>query len=335
MTTTDPAGIAGDLESLPELYQRLSAELSKAVYGQPDVVRLLVLSTFARGHSLITGVPGLAKTLLVRSIADVLDLEFRRIQFTPDLMPADITGSEVLEEDRTSGRRVFKLVKGPLFTHLLLADEINRATPRTQSALLQAMQERSVTIAGVTYELQEPFLVFATQNPIEQEGTYALPEAQLDRFLFSIHIDYPEPGAELDVVRRYSAGFRPSLERFLARETLVRLQNAVDQVPVSDHVLRYALNLVRKTRPNEPGAPDVVRAYVAYGAGPRAGVFLVHAARVLAAFQGSASVGTEHVRELALPVLRHRVLLNYRGLSEGVAVQRIVDEVLQLVGREG
>jgi len=334
MTTTDAPGIAGDLESLPDLYQRLSAELSKAVYGQTDVVRLLLLSTFARGHSLITGVPGLAKTLLVRSLADILDLEFRRIQFTPDLMPADITGSEVLEEDRTSGRRVFKLVKGPIFTHLLLADEINRATPRTQSALLQAMQERSVTIAGVTYELQEPFLVLATQNPIEQEGTYALPEAQLDRFLFSIHIDYPDPDDELDVVRRYSAGFRPTLERFLARETLVRLQAAVDQVPVSDHVLRYALNLVRKTRPGEPGAPDIVRSYVAYGAGPRAGVFLVHAARVLAAFQGSASVGTEHVRELALPVLRHRVLLNYRGLSEGVAVPRIVDDVLQLIGRE-
>jgi MoxR-like ATPase len=334
MTTTDVSGIAGDLESLPELYQRLSAELSKAVYGQADVVRLLLLSTFARGHSLITGVPGLAKTLLVRSIADILDLEFRRIQFTPDLMPADITGSEVLEEDRTSGRRVFKLVKGPIFTHLLLADEINRATPRTQSALLQAMQERSVTIAGVTYELQEPFLVFATQNPIEQEGTYALPEAQLDRFLFSIHIDYPDSDAELDVVRRYSAGFRPALERSLGRETLVRLQAAVDQIPVSDHVLRYALNLVRKTRPGEPGAPDIARAYVAYGAGPRAGVFLVHAARVLAAFQGSASVGTEHVRELALPVLRHRVLLNYRGLSEGVAVTRIIGDVLQLITQE-
>ena len=326
---TDGSGLSERLESLPELFQRLNAELSKAVFGQHEVVRLLLISLFSRGHSLVTGVPGLAKTLLVRSLADDLDLDFKRIQFTPDLMPADITGSEVLEEDRSTGKRVFRLVRGPVFTNVLLADEINRATPRTQSALLQAMQERSVTIAGTTYTLDPPFLVLATQNPIEQEGTYALPEAQLDRFLFSVMIDYPDVASELDVIRRFSAGYEPQLERFLSREELVACQDAIDEVPVADHVLRFALNLVRRSRPGEPDAPERVRRYVSYGAGPRAGVFLVHAARALAAFQGSPAVSTDHIRELALPTLRHRVLLSYRGVAEGVRIQDLLDDILR------
>jgi MoxR-like ATPase len=330
---TDTPGIGAEglqrLERLPELFERLSAELSKAVFGQHEVVRLLLVSLFARGHSLVTGVPGLAKTLLVRSLADVLDLDFNRIQFTPDLMPADITGSEVLEEDRSSGKRVFRLVRGPVFTNVLLADEINRATPRTQSALLQAMQERSVTIAGTTYTLEPPFMVLATQNPIEQEGTYALPEAQLDRFLFSIIMDYPDADSELDVVRRFSAGYEPRLERFLSRDELLASQEVIDQVPVAEHVLRFALNLVRRSRPTEPDAPERVKRYVSYGAGPRAGVFLVHAARALAAFQGSPAVSTAHIRELALPTLRHRILLSYRGVAEGLRVEVLLEDILR------
>ena len=326
---TPPRDLARTLDAVPEAVTRLTAQLEQAVFGQPEVIRLLIVSMLAHGHSLITGVPGLAKTLLVKSLARILDLSFNRIQFTPDLMPADITGSEVLDQEAGTGRRAFRLIKGPVFTHVLLADEINRATPRTQSALLQAMQERLVTIAGVTHELEEPFLVLATQNPIEQEGTYALPEAQLDRFLFSIVIDYPAEGDELEVIRRYSGSYEAPAEHLISRDELLAMQRAVQEVPISDYVLRYALNLVRRSRPMAPEAPELVQRAVSYGAGPRAGVFLVHAARALAAMEGRGSVSTDHIRALALPLLRHRILLNYRGLSDGVRVEALIEEILR------
>jgi len=327
MTTPQP-DLARDLEALPDLARRLRQELARAVFGPDDVVRLLLTGVLARGHSLVTGVPGLAKTLLVQSLADVLDLEFKRVQFTPDLMPSDITGSEVLEEDRATGRRAFRMLKGPVFTHLLLADEINRATPRTQSALLQAMQEQAVTVAGTTHRLEEPFVVVATQNPIEHEGTYPLPEAQLDRFLFSIAIGYPAPDDELAVVRAYSAGYRARLERVLTRAELVRMQAATEGVGAGDSVLRAALELVRRTRPGEADAAPLAKAYVAYGAGPRAGVFLLRAARAWAGMEGRQNVSVEDLCALAPAVLGHRVLLNYRGVAEGIAPADVIREAL-------
>jgi MoxR-like ATPase len=276
-------------------------------------------------------VPGLAKTLLISTVAEALDLTFNRIQFTPDLMPSDITGTDVLEEDHTTGKRAFRFVPGPIFANLLLADEINRTPPKTQAALLQAMQEYRVTAGGRTYPLDLPFLVFATQNPIEQEGTYPLPEAQLDRFMFYVDVDYPSAEEEVRIVNATTSSARPVLRRVLSPARIRQLQELVLRVPAADHVVRYAVNLVRSTRPKEPGAPDFVRDYVAWGAGPRASQYLILGAKSRAVLDGRVAASEEDVRALARPVLVHRVIASFRAESDGVSSREVVDRLLEKV----
>ncbi len=295
------------------------------------MVEHLLVALFARGHCLFVGVPGLAKTLLISTVAEVLNLSFSRIQFTPDLMPSDITGTDVLEEDHTTGKRAFRFVHGPIFANLLLADEINRTPPKTQAALLQAMQEYRVTAGGETYPLELPFLVFATQNPIEQEGTYPLPEAQLDRFMFYVHVPYPTAEDEVSIVRSTTGAERPVLEKVLSPHKIRELQDLVLRVPAADHVIRHAVELVRRTRPDEPGAPPFVKEHVAWGAGPRASQYLVLAAKARAILDGRVAATVEDVRAFAKPVLVHRVLTNFRAETEGMTSERIVEQVLDLV----
>jgi len=332
--TSSAAPAAADLTAVEELAHArrlLLGEIEKRIVGQRDVVDALLVALFARGHCLFVGVPGLAKTLLISTVASVLDLSFNRIQFTPDLMPSDITGTDVLEEDHTTGRRTFRFVKGPIFANLLLADEINRTPPKTQAALLQAMQEYRVTAGGETYPLDLPFLVFATQNPIEQEGTYPLPEAQLDRFMFYVTVDYPSADEELEIVRSTTVASRPPLERVLSPEKIRALQDLVLRVPVADHVIRYAVELVRRTRPKEAFALDFVKEHVAWGAGPRASQYLVLAAKSRAILDGRMAASAEDVRALARNVLVHRVITNFRAESEGVTSAQLVDRLLEKV----
>jgi MoxR-like ATPase len=329
-----PAGPKDDLHAVEELHEArrmLLGEIEKRIVGQKEVVDSLLVALFARGHCLFVGVPGLAKTLLISTVADVLDLSFNRIQFTPDLMPSDISGTDVLEEDHTTGKRAFRFVKGPIFANLLLADEINRTPPKTQAALLQAMQEYRVTAGGETYPLDLPFLVFATQNPIEQEGTYPLPEAQLDRFMFYVTVDYPSASEEVDIVRATTVAGRPPLRRILSPHKIRDLQDLVLRVPTADHVIQYAVELVRATRPNEPGAADFVRDNVSWGAGPRASQYLVLAAKSRAILDGRMAASVEDVRALARNVLVHRVITNFRAESEGVSSRQIVDRLLEKV----
>ena len=316
---------------LAEARRALLGEIEKRIVGQRGVVDHLLVALFARGHTLFVGVPGLAKTLLISTVAEALDLSFNRIQFTPDLMPSDITGTDVLEEDHTTGRRAFRFVPGPIFANLLLADEVNRTPPKTQAALLQAMQEYRVTAGGRTYPLDLPFLVFATQNPIEQEGTYPLPEAQLDRFMFYVDVDYPSADEEVEIVRSTTAGVRPPLRRVLSPARIRELQELVLRVPAADHVVRHAVELVRRTRPKEPGAPEFVRDYVAWGAGPRASQYLVLAAKARAVLDGRVAASEEDVRALARPVLVHRVIANFRAESDGVSSRDVVDRLLETV----
>jgi len=306
-------------------------QIEKRVVGQREVVEHLLIALFSRGHCLFVGVPGLAKTLLISTLAEVLNLTFNRVQFTPDLMPSDITGTDILEEDKATGRREFRFVRGPLFANIILADEVNRTPPKTQAALLQAMQEYRVTAGGETYPLDLPFLVFATQNPIEQEGTYPLPEAQLDRFMFLVDVGYPTAEEEVQIVKSTTSGSTPRLTKVLSPEQILALQELVRRVPVPDHVVRYAVELVRQTRPKEPGAPEVVRKHVNWGAGPRASQYLVVAAKARAVLQGRFAATVEDVRALALPVLRHRVLPNFAAESEGISSVRIVQQLLELV----
>jgi len=323
-----------DLHAVQELHEArrmLLGEIGKRIVGQQDVVDSLLISLFARGHCLFVGVPGLAKTLLISTVADVLDLSFNRIQFTPDLMPSDITGTDVLEEDHTTGRRTFRFVRGPIFANLLLADEINRTPPKTQAALLQAMQEYRVTAGGETYPLDLPFLVFATQNPIEQEGTYPLPEAQLDRFMFYVNVTYPSASEEMDIVRSTTVSSRPALKRVLSPHKIRELQDLVLRVPAADHVIQYAVNLVRATRPNEEGAADFVKEHVSWGAGPRASQYLVLGAKSRAILDGRMAASVEDVKALAENVLVHRVLTNFRAESEGVTSAQIVRRLLEKV----
>ncbi|HET6438725.1 MAG TPA: MoxR family ATPase [Anaeromyxobacter sp.] len=323
-----------DLHAVQELHEArrmLLGEIEKRIVGQKDVVESLLVSLFARGHCLFVGVPGLAKTLLISTVAEVLDLSFNRIQFTPDLMPSDITGTDVLEEDHTTGRRTFRFVRGPIFANLLLADEINRTPPKTQAALLQAMQEYRVTAGGETYSLDLPFLVFATQNPIEQEGTYPLPEAQLDRFMFYVNVSYPSAKEEEEIVRSTTVSARPPLRRVLSPHKIRDLQDLVLRVPAADHVIHYAVELVRRTRPGEPGAPDFVRENVSWGAGPRASQYLILGAKSRAILDGRMAASEEDVRALARNILVHRVITNFRAESEGVTPAQIVDRLVEMV----
>ena len=315
---------------LARAHAELQHEIDKRIIGQRKVIDHLITALFARGHCLFVGVPGLAKTLLVSTVAEALNLSFQRIQFTPDLMPADITGTEVLEEDPISGRRSFRFIPGPVFANLVLADEINRTPPKTQAALLQSMQEGRVTAGGHTHDLPSPFLVFATQNPIEQEGTYPLPEAQLDRFMFQIDVDYPSEAEEADIVRQQTSPLTSEVRRVLSPQAILELQDVVRRVPVADHVIKYAVALGRASRPSADGH-DFVRNYVSWGAGPRASQFLVAAGKARAVLQGRFAVAIEDIAALARPALQHRLVLSYRAEADGVRAGEIVDRLLSVV----
>jgi MoxR-like ATPase len=331
LTAVEPGADLRAVEALARARSAIVEQIEKRVVGQSEVVEHLLIALFSRGHCLFVGVPGLAKTLLISTLAEVLNLTFNRVQFTPDLMPSDITGTDILEEDRATGHREFRFVRGPLFANIILADEVNRTPPKTQAALLQAMQEYRVTAGGETYPLDLPFLVFATQNPIEQEGTYPLPEAQLDRFMFLVDVGYPTAEEEVQIVKSTTSGAPPRLTKVLSPEQILALQELVRRVPVPDHVVRYAVELVRQTRPKEAGAPEVVRKHVNWGAGPRASQYLVVAAKARAVLQGRFAATVEDVRALALPVLRHRVLPNFAAESEGITSTRIVQQLLDMV----
>jgi len=317
------------LEDTARVAEELRQEVGKRVVGQRDMVDGLLLALLANGHALLVGVPGLAKTLLVSTLAEALDLDFHRIQFTPDLMPTDITGTEVIEEDRASGRRVFRFVRGPVFANVVLADEINRTPPKTQAALLQAMQERAVTVAGETHPLALPFFVLATQNPIEQEGTYPLPEAQLDRFMFELRIDYPTREEEEAVALRTTGEGEPDVRRVVAGERLVELQGLVRRVPVAPSVAAYAVRLARATRPRDEDAPAVTRNYVSWGAGPRASQYLVLGAKARAAMRGEPVPNLEDVRAVARPVLAHRLVTSFEAEADRVSARDVVEELLR------
>lgn len=321
----------GDLQAVERLKgarEAILREIEKRVVGQQEVVEHLLISLFARGHCLFVGVPGLAKTLLISTLAEVLDLSFNRVQFTPDLMPSDITGTDILQEDRATGRRELRFIKGPIFANIVLADEINRTPPKTQAALLQAMQEKKVTAGGRTYPLEPPFLVFATQNPIEQEGTYPLPEAQLDRFMFMVDVDYPSFDEEVQVVMQTTAGATQTPNKVLGPEEILALQDLVLRVPVSEDTVRYAVSLVRRSRPKGEDSPDFVTEYLSWGAGPRASQYLILAAKARAILHGRFAAEREDVRALARPVLRHRMLTNFTAEAEGVDVSSIIDRLL-------
>lgn len=319
------------VERLKDAREAILGEIEKRVVGQRDVIEHLLISLFSRGHCLFVGVPGLAKTLLISTLAEVLDLSFNRVQFTPDLMPSDITGTDILQEDRATGRRELRFIKGPIFANIVLADEINRTPPKTQAALLQAMQEKRVTAGGRTYPLEPPFLVFATQNPIEQEGTYPLPEAQLDRFMFMVDVDYPSFDEEVQVVLQTTAGTSRTPNKVLGPEEILALQDLVLRVPVSEETVRYAVALVRRSRPKSEDAPDFVRQYLAWGAGPRASQYLILAAKARAILHGRFAAEREDVQALARPVLRHRMLANFTAEAEGVDIASIIDRLLAQV----
>ena len=313
------------LERLAEARSRLVAQIARRIVGQQEIVDNLVTALLSGGHALLVGVPGLAKTLLVRTVAEALDLSFSRIQFTPDLMPSDITGTELLEEDHATGRRVFKYVKGPIFANAVLADEINRAPPKTQAALLQAMQEHAVTAAGQTHALPEPFFVLATQNPIEQEGTYPLPEAQLDRFMFELRLGYPSADEEERVVSTTTDDSVTNISPVLDAQQLIELQHLVRRLPAPPTVVRYAVRLARSTRPDAPEATPEVKKYVTWGAGPRASQYLVLGAKARAAMDGRSVPDIDDVRSVALAVLRHRVVMNFQGEAEGRSPERVIE----------
>lgn len=312
------------LDGLASKYEEMKQEIGKVIVGQDDVVKSVLISILSRGHCLLVGVPGLAKTLLVNTISRVLGLEYNRIQFTPDLMPSDIIGTEILDESRN-----FRFIKGPLFSNIILADEINRTPPKTQSALLEAMQERSVTAAGHTYMLKEPFFVLATQNPIEQEGTYPLPEAQLDRFMFNVYLDYPTFDQEIMIVRNTTSDKLVDLNIVLEAEEILFFQNLVRKVPVTDNVLEYAVNLASKTRPNTSRAHSIANEYVNWGAGPRASQYLIIGAKCHAAINGKYAPDIEDINAIAYSVLRHRVVRNYKAEAEGISIEQIVDQLVE------
>jgi MoxR-like ATPase len=315
---------------LKEAFAQLKGELAKVIVGQQAVLEELLVAIFARGHCLLIGVPGLAKTLMIHTMADALNLTYNRIQFTPDLMPSDITGTEVIQEDKATGVRQFKFLRGPVFANIVLADEINRTPPKTQAALLEAMQERQVTVGGERHRLPDPFFVLATQNPIEQEGTYPLPEAQLDRFMFNILVDYPDEAEELDIVRLTTSTHRPHVSKVLSGADILELQEIVRKVPVADHVARYAVRLTRQTRREKDDVPDFIRDFVSWGAGPRASQYLVLAAKARAVLFGRYYVSTDDIRAVAGPVLRHRIITNFNAEAEGIKPDDIVKRLIKV-----
>ena len=331
ITAVSPTNDLDAVAELADAHRQIVTELEKIIVGQRTVIDQLLVALFSRGHTLFVGVPGLAKTLLISTLAETLNLSFQRIQFTPDLMPADITGTEILDEDHATNRRAFRFIRGPVFANLVLADEINRTPPKTQAALLQSMQEYRVTVGGATYELPLPFLVFATQNPIEQEGTYPLPEAQLDRFMFQIDVDYPTEAEEQAIVRQYTGSHRAVLSRVLSPARILQLQELVCRVPAADHVIKYAVALARSTRPTSPNAPDFVKESVAWGAGPRASQFLILAAKTRAILNGRFAASIDDVTALARPTLQHRMILNYRAEAAGIRPGDLVDRLLTAV----
>ncbi|MBI3193416.1 MAG: MoxR family ATPase [Ignavibacteriae bacterium] len=314
--------------SLKNNFDAMKKEIGKVIVGQETIVEHLLIAMLARGHCLLVGVPGLAKTLLIKTLAQVLDLQFSRIQFTPDLMPSDITGTEIIEDDRATGSKAFKFIKGPIFGNIVLADEINRTPPKTQAALLEAMQEHHVTAAGQTYRLSEPFFVLATQNPIEQEGTYPLPEAQLDRFMFNLWLDYPSHKEELEIVKSTTSMYVPTLKHVLSGKEIVLYQDLVRRVPVADHVIEYAVGLVAKTRTTSPIVPQFIKDWLSWGAGPRASQYLILGAKTRAILQGRHSPDIEDVRAIAIPVLRHRIVPNFNAEADGVTAIQIVEKLL-------
>ena len=317
---------SSDVEAINDLvtkYKRLRAEIGKVIIGQDEVVRDVLISIFSRGHCLLVGVPGLAKTLLVNTISQTLGLTYNRIQFTPDLMPSDIIGTEILDEARQ-----FRFIKGPLFANIILADEINRTPPKTQSALLEAMQEYAVTAAGKRYELSLPFFVLATQNPIEQEGTYPLPEAQLDRFMFNVFLTYPEFEQELEVVKNTTSDYKPKLEKIVSGAEILAFQELIRRIPIPENVLQFAVNLATKTRPGMKSSSSMINNYLSWGAGPRASQYLVIGAKCHAALKGKYSPDIEDVKAVSVPILRHRIVRNYRAEAEGITVEKIIDELM-------
>jgi len=307
-------------------YTDLKKEIAKVIVGQDKIIEQIVISILAKGHCLLVGVPGLAKTLIVKTLSEVLDLDFSRIQFTPDLMPSDITGTEILESDK-EGNKLFKFIKGPVFANIILADEINRTPPKTQSALLEAMQEHRVTAAGVSYTLDEPFFVLATQNPIEQEGTYPLPEAQLDRFMFNLWLDYPGFEEELEIIKNTTSMYSPELKIILSKEDIISFQDLVRKVPVADEVINYAVTLVAKTRPMDASAPKIVKDYISWGAGPRASQYLILGAKTKCILEGRFSPTIDDVRKVIQPVLRHRLITNFNAEADGLSVLNIIGEL--------
>jgi MoxR-like ATPase len=326
--STKTRNLGDVLQEFRQHRQIMQRELQKVIVGQEAVIEQIFAAIFTRGHCLLVGVPGLAKTLIVSTLAQILDLQFKRIQFTPDLMPSDITGTNVLEEDE-HGRRSFRFVEGPIFTNLLLADEINRTPPKTQAALLQAMQEREVTVGQSTYPLPDPFFTIATQNPIEQEGTYPLPEAQLDRFMFNIKVDYPTAAEEQQILAATTRHEKPEVAKVLSQRAILNLQKLVGSVAVSEHIIKYVAALVRATRPKDETAPQFVRELVDWGAGPRAGQFLIHGGKALAAMDGRFSVAIEDIQKVAEPVLRHRLSTNFQAQAEGLTTEDVITRLLK------
>jgi len=328
LSTTKPRSLGDVLQEFSQHRRLMQEELQKVIVGQTEVIEQIFAAVFTRGHCILVGVPGLAKTLMVSTLAKILDIQFKRIQFTPDLMPSDITGTNVLEEDE-KGRRNFRFVEGPIFTNILLADEINRTPPKTQAALLQAMQEREVTVGQQTYPLPEPFFTIATQNPIEQEGTYPLPEAQLDRFMFNIKVDYPSSEEEERILAVTTRSEKVEIRKVLSGKAISNLQNLVGKVAVSEYIVQYVARLVRATRPKDPSAPEYVRELVDWGAGPRAGQFLIQGGKSLAAMDGRFSVAIADVQKICIPVLRHRISTNFQAQAEGMSPEDIIMRLIR------
>jgi MoxR-like ATPase len=319
------------ISSVPEAASKIRSELAKRIIGQEELITQMIVAIFARGHCLLVGVPGLAKTLLIHTLGEIADLQFSRIQFTPDMMPMDITGSEILEEDHATGHREFKFVKGPVFSQLILADEINRTPPKTQAALLEAMQEQRVTVAGTKYDLESPFFVLATQNPIEQEGTYPLPEAQLDRFMFSLNVDYPNFDEEVEILLTTTQDDDEKLNKVISAEEIINIQSAIRNIPVPKSVAEYAVKLVSATRPGREGVPPLTDKYLRWGAGPRACQYLALAGKVYAALEGRFNVSIEDIKFAAESVLRHRIVLNYHAEADNRTPENIIEELLETV----